>query len=548
MGFITNEPSQATGLNGYATKPLLTIGETIESKGVFNGLAGDYTPIGILDGIGGYKLDADTVRIFVNHEARPDAGAAYTVNNGLAGVTPLQLTGARISYFDINTKDYKIEDGGLAYNRLYDVDGKLVTSTAQLDTDPSDKDAAAGLNRFCSASLFEADEFGDGAGFADRVYFGPQEDDNGVYWALDVENGDLWAAPALGRGTWENLTTLDTGDPDTVALLLGDDDYPANLLYLYVGEKGSAGDGSFLDRNGLKDGKLYAWAPNVNLDKDAGNDINTVDFDAPGETLAGSFVELNNFDPSKAGTAGWDKYGWALQDTLRAEAETKGAMFFSRIEDLATNPEDGTEAVFAATGTDFNGITRKGIPETATDYTQIADLTGSVYTAAVNLDDPGKPSATLSVLYRGDADAANPANAILRSPDNLDWADNGYIYVQEDQAQVVFGDAADPQEASIVKLDPAKSQGEDGFATRVAQIDRAGVGPAGTTDSDPDTVGRWETSGIVDVSDLFGQDAGELFLFDVQAHSLGGGVIKDEGLVEGGQLLYLVPEDSMLIA
>jgi glycerophosphoryl diester phosphodiesterase len=546
VGFVTEEASMVTGLEGYTAKPLLTIGETIESKGVFNGLTGAYTPVGLLDGIGGYRLDADTVRVFVNHELRPDRGATYTVNNGLANAEPLELTGARISYFDISTADYSIEDGGLAYNRIYGVDGRLVRDAAQLDTDPSDSDGAAGLNRFCSASLFEADEFGPGIGFADRVYFGPQEDDNGVFWALDVENGDLWAAPALGRGAWENLTSLDTGDPTKVALLLGDDDYPANLLYLYVGEKDGFGDGSFLDRNGLKQGKLFAWVPDVNLDGTAANDINTAEFDRPGQELTGTFVELTSFDASKAGEQGYDQFGWALQQTLRAEAENQGAMFFSRIEDLATNPADGTAATFAATGTDFTGVTRDGVPETSDVFTEVADLTGSVYTAQVDLSDPDAPTAALRILYRGDADAANPANAILRSPDNLDWADNGFIYVQEDEAQVEFGDSATPQEASIVRLDPTKSQGEDGYAVRVGQIDRSAVVPAGTTDSDPDDVGRWETSGIVDVSRLFDQDAGELHLFDVQAHSIGGGVIDESGLAEGGQLLYLTAPGSDL--
>ncbi len=546
MGFISAEQPIVNGLDGYTATPLLTVGETIESKGIFNGLAGDYTPVGLFDGIGSYQLDDDTVRLFVNHEVRPALGASYTVNNGLANAEPLELTGARISYFDINTHDHTIEDGGLAYNRIYDVDGHLVRDAQQLDTDPTDTDGAAGLNRFCSSSLYEPNEFGEGVGFNDHVYIAPQEDDNGVYWALDVEKGDLWAAPALGRGAWENLTSLDTNDQNKVALLLGDDHYPADLLYLYIGDKDGVGDGSFLDHNGLKQGTLYAWVPDVNLDNNGTNDIHASQFTQPGQELAGSFVALTTFDASKAGEAGYDASGWALQDTLRAEAEDYGAMFFSRIEDLTTNPEDGTEAAFSATGTDFTGVTHGGIPQTSDVYTEIANLTGSVYTAQFDLSDIDHPSATLHILYSGDADAANHANAILRSPDNVDWSDDGYIYVQEDQAEVAFGDSAKPHEASIVRLDPDGVQGEDGYAVRVGEIDRSVHVPDGTTDSAPQTVGAWETSGVLDVSDRFGQDPGELFLFDVQAHTLNGGVIASENLVEGGQLLYLTSPDSDL--
>ena len=67
--------------------------------------------------------------------------------------------------------------------------------------------------------------------------------------------------------------------------------------------------------------------------------------------------------------------------------------------------------------------------------------------------------------------------------------------------------------------------------------------PEGQTDSKPDDLGNWESSGILDVSSLFGADPGELFIFDVQAHSLTDGRIGGgENLVEGGQLAFLATE------
>ena len=57
-------------------------------------------------------------------------------------------------------------------------------------------------------------------------------------------------------------------------------------------------------------------------------------------------------------------------------------------------------------------------------------------------------------------------------------------------------------------------------------------------------LGDWETSGVLDVSTLFDQDPGQLLLIDVQAHSLRGGTIDSEDLVQGGQLAFLVaPEE-----
>lgn len=66
--------------------------------------------------------------------------------------------------------------------------------------------------------------------------------------------------------------------------------------------------------------------------------------------------------------------------------------------------------------------------------------------------------------------------------------------------------------------------------------------PEGQTDPDGTDIGRWESSGIIDVSELFGEDPGELFLFDVQAHSLRDGSIEEGNLVEGGQLAFLINE------
>ncbi len=549
MGFTTKEPSLVDGLEGYTAKPLLTVGETItNTTGAFTGIGGDYTPVGLLDGIGAFKLDDDTVRLLVNHEASPNQGATYTVNNGLSTAEPLTLQGARVSYFDINTKDLSIEDAGQAYNRIFDLEGRLVRDVDQIDTNPNDA-AAKGFDRFCSASFYEANEFGTDLGFADPLYVAPSEGNNGVAWILDVETGDFYAAPSLGRGRWENVTTLNTGDPDKVALLLGDDSYPADPLYLYVGTKNGYGDGSFLDRNGLKDGQLFAWVPDANQDGVANNDITPADFTRPGQEVSGTFVPVDTYDITKAGDEGYDDLGWALQSTLYKQVESLNGFFFSRIEDLATNPNDGTEATFAATGTDFNGITKDGVPQVAQFATEAVDTTGSVYTAEFDLDDLDAPEATLKIIYRGDADAANHANAVLRSPDNLDWTKNGFIYVNEDQAEVDFGDSGDPHEASIVRLDLSKEQGDDGFGVRVAEINRSVLVPAGTTDSSPDVVGRWETSGILDISELFGKEAGKLLAFDVQAHSLGGGVIADKALIEGGQLLFLTaPDELALIA
>ena len=73
----------------------------------------------------------------------------------------------------------------------------------------------------------------------------------------------------------------------------------------------------------------------------------------------------------------------------------------------------------------------------------------------------------------------------------------------------------------------------------MAQINRDADLPVGQEDTDENDLGDWESSGIIDVSALFGESKGSLFLFNVQAHSLRGGAIDAEDLVQGGQILFL---------
>jgi len=179
-----------------------------------------------------------------------------------------------------------------------------------------------------------------------------------------------------------------------------------------------------------------------------------------------------------------------------------------------------------------------------------ADTFGTVYIIKTDFKDL---SARVTILYDGDADEKRR----LRSPDNLDWADDGFIYVQEDEAEEttltgepLFGEgAANPNEAGIVRIDPHTKAPA---LLRVANIDRDVVldasiaNPTDAVDVDAGDAGEWESSGILDVSELFDEKPGTLFLFNVQAHGITdqaqfneGSAIIDEDLVEGGQMIFL---------
>ena len=335
----------------------------------------------------------------------------------------------------------------------------------------------------------------------------------------------------MGRAAWENVTELDTGTTDQVALLIGDDREGAPLL-MYVGTKDSSEGAGLLERNGLVGGQLYAWAA------DSG-ETTPEEFNGTAAERLGSWVEIPFYDLDQAETAvdnnadgdiqdnlGYDAQGFATQAQQDALAEAAGAFQFSRPEDVATNPENGTQAVLASTGRDSL------FP---------SDSWGITYLINTDFGADGTPvSASVNAIYDGDDAGANQfagPDSGLRSPDNLDWADDGQIYIQEDRSFDDFG-LTSGEETSIWKLDP-----ESGELTRVAQVDRSAL-PLGQTDGEPSDIGNWETSGILDVSELFDETPGSLLLFDVQAHSLTDGVIEDANLVEGGQLAFLAAPDE----
>ena len=113
--------SMASGTNGYTVSdPIFTVGETI----------GAYTPPGILDGMGATELDAGTVRLFVNHELLNFRGYAYDLSDGNGGT--YSLTGARVSYFDVDKATRQVIGSGLAYDRVYDNNGNLATDNTFL--------------------------------------------------------------------------------------------------------------------------------------------------------------------------------------------------------------------------------------------------------------------------------------------------------------------------------------------------------------------------------------------------------------------------------
>ena len=483
----TPEPAQVVGVEpDVFTTPVFTIGEAFDG----------YIPPGIPDGMAAYERE-NSVLILSNHELRASAGYPFTLANGT------ELTGARVSALELDKHTREIVAFGPAFDTIYNRAGKVVDDASDLDFN--------GLNRLCSAGSVVAGQ----AGFVDDIFFTGEETGGGTEFALDVANGELWAVPWMGRAAWESVAALELPgiNKTHVAMVIGDDRGDAPLL-LYVGEKQPGG---FLERNGLAKGSLYMWVAD-------NGDLSPADWNGTGTARNGRFVEVVNYKPALAGTIGFDELGFATQDNLDQQKVAIGAFNFSRPEDLHVNPDRGDQFVFASTGRN-------------TAINQGADLWGTTYVVDVKINrgriKNDRITAHIYIAY--DGDDADKRDFGIRSPDNLVWADNGTVYVQEDRSISAFGQDSG-EETSIWALNPWTS-----VATRVGQMDRSAV-PAGQTDFAPTDLGNWESSGVIDVTEEFDAD-GTLLFFNTQAHSVRGGAIETETLVEGGQYLFMSLDD-----
>ncbi len=497
---LVSEPGK-----GFHVEVLLTTGDKV----------GGYRPPGVLDGMVAFARDddAEAVDLFVTHELEADEGPLYRLANGT------ELTGSRITRFTMDRRTRRITSADLAYREVRDRAGRIVTDATQLTERGGS--GAAGLESFCSAAGWSAGEYG----FVDRLVLAHEEvtrseghPHGGTIFALDVAAEVLWALPALGRGSWENSAAVSTPDGDRpdghVALMLGDDlEFGRAPLYLWIGRK--VPGGNFVERNGLAVGQLHVWVAD-------GGDRTPQDWSGTGTMRRGRFVPLPARTADGQPTPVTDANGYFDDPELRRRAEDLGAFMFSRPEDLHTNPRSGTQVAFASTG--------HGDQFEADDW-------GNVYLVDVNF----REDADAGLLADADArlfyDSDESADRGLRNPDNLVWSSDGSIYVQEDRATKLarFG-AESGREASVWALDPTGSRPP----TRIAVIDRRAV-PAGSTDSKAGELGAWESSGIVDVTRLFGGAPGEvLLLANVQAHGVTDGPVGgSQGLVEASQLLLL---------
>jgi hypothetical protein len=470
------------GIDGdYHTKRLLTVGDTVPET---SDPAKQFQLVGIPDGLGAYKARDGSRIVYMSHEL------GNTVMSEPVLGEPLNR-GAFVSKLVLDRKG-KVLSGERAYDQVF-VDDTPIGPAAAADN------STPGFGRFCSGFLA-----GPEVGFDRPIYLANEEvagsasfDGKGGL-VVAIFDDEAHGLPDHGRFAWENaLVQPGTG---RWTVVMGMEDGPASQdpaqgnsqLYMYVGKKDSSRGASVLERNGLVGGTLYVFR---STDPARNSEATFTE-----GSIQGEWVAIPN--------------ARTLTDAqLEAASDAAGAMIFARPEDGAFNPRDHDQYFFVTTG----------------------EGTGNTLGRLLSLDldprDPTRP-ATLTVEYNADQIVAAGGDIAI-SPDNIDTS-RDYLMINEDgttASRAVM--AAKKRDGSIWRFDLDRDGVDVTSALRVAELnppgrDRVAVNP-----------GIWETSGIIDTADLFGDDT---WLFDVQAHPPT--AAPGPNTVEDGQLLMLVGPDD----
>lgn len=327
---------------------------------------------------------------------------------------------------------------------------------------------ATGNTAQCSGSLITPEEHG----------FGPLYLSGGEWGAMPTNNvfvvdpyksaSDASIAeilPSMGQWTIENAVPLGKDAyPDKTVVMVGDDSRgdAGGQLAMYVSN--TVGD--------LYGGNLYGLKVGDGTVTD--NDL------VVGSEYDVEFVQLDQ----------------TTYNELNNESMAKGVMAFNRVEDIDYRKGSAAanrEIYFNATGHTSNSDTR-------TKY-------GRVYKLVLNENNPlvGK----LTLVLNGD-DLDGKAKT-FHSPDNILVTEN-YAYIQEDPNGYV-DDMVKQHDAYLYQYNLNTGDLKVVLESAHRTVEAVDNGYA----SFDDRWGRWELTGMIDISDIIGE--ADTFLLIQQAHS-----------------------------
>jgi hypothetical protein len=463
-GFKTAHASMLSPVAaGASVTPIITVGDT---------LPGGYRFEAIPDGIAVSPRGEGRLDVFVNHETSRvpfpySAGAAPEANQN-------DFDNAQLTRLVLNQHSAGV------------LSGKMVITSAE------------NFQRFCSNYLATAKE-----GFDRDLLFTNEEatdfvfrtgqswpaastdpgvEQAGLVVAYDVRTGKRKPIYGMGRHNHENSVAI-PGFDDLV-VLSGDDTFststPGSQLYAYIAP---SSDAIWNDT-----GELYGFK----LDDASINDY----WDVPvgsGLEYEGHFVHIDKAVAQSDQTA------------LETASDAAGVFQFFRVEDVAYDRRPGMSNVVY--------IADSGRGSASAGPSGFASTNGRIW--KLEFTNPSDPTeAALSLLVEGDDNPLKTPGEI-HQPDNLETTAAGSLLVQEDPGS---SQQFNPGEEGATTARIWRYSLGTGAMDIVAAVDQAAdEGPTDVDAASAAKLGAWESSGIVDVSSVFGPGA---FLVTIQAHSL----------------------------
>lgn len=516
-GYLTAQPAMLTAVApGVKVVPLLTVGDVLP-----NGFRFESIPDGIaVEARGGGLYD-----IYVNHETAkvpfPYNTAAPTAANG-----ENDFDNAQVSRLVFSVPAQGFVGGSFAI------------------------DSSSGYQRFCSSYLATSRE-----GFTRNVYLtneespdyvlrqtnswppalnDPAQREIGLVVALDTKTGLHRPLYGMGRLNHENaLPVPGYGYP---VVFTGDDTFtsgpltgvfatgavPAQAqLYSYIAPSTESflkdegelwafvsdtpgvrhyydvlpGSGTSVTGHFIKVPKMIATGL-----KPDGTEVKAADFGYPLPPTDGSWQR----DPRSVAPLGIDGPQWVLEYW----SDINNVFQFVRIEDMAYDKRPGMGNVVY--------IVDSGRGRTASqslDTPNFRSTNGRVWKMVL---DPTNPTVvtSLTVFVEGDDNPVKTYDEV-HQPDNIESVSTGVLLTE---------DPGSSQQFAITDTSPAATTARlwyvpfSGAPQVVARVDQSADGGPTDVDGRPNAnLGAWESSGIIDVSETFGQVA---FLINVQAHTL----------------------------
>lgn len=473
-GFFTSVPAMlTTSVSGGSVLPIISVGDTF---------ADGYRFEAIPDGIGITPNGKGTVNVFVAHET---SLVPFPFTGNVATCTASSC----VSDFD----NAQISHLKLHQNSAGVLSGKIVV------------DSSMNYQRFCSAFIADKEH-----GFKHPIFFANEEATDfvspppllawppdpsnqrqaGLVVALDTKNGKTYEIPGMGRHNHENTVVVPGGWNEIVALS-GDDTFsaPSSQLYMYTA---ASGDALLADHGTLWAFRVTSKNSTAVNPADAQNGANDYGDITSGDVMTGEFIEVPR--------------AVALDNQMPLEnwSNANNVFQFIRVEDLAYDKNNPRVVYIADTGEPRATVhATSGRLQRSPSGTNGPFPNGRIFKMVMNASNP-RVVDSFTILINADAGGYNNVG-VIHNPDNIDTSANS-LMIQEDPGshngqRTAFPNATN---ARVWRYDLTT-----GTLTVVAEVDQS------LTPSSPK--GNWESSGIVDVSSVFGPGS---WLLVVQAHSL----------------------------